>query len=37
MLRTQGLSCAKEEKRLRDLKVMIRVMKGGEEEEDEAC
>ena len=36
MLRIQGLSCAKEEKRLRGLKVMIRVMTGSEEEEDEA-
>lgn len=33
MLRIQGLSCAKEEKRLRGLKVMIRVV-GSEEEED---
>lgn len=34
MLRIQALSCAKEEKRLRGLKVMIRM--GPEEEEDEA-
>lgn len=33
MFRIQGLSCAKEEKRLRGLKVMIGVV-GSEEEED---
>lgn len=36
MFKIEGLSCAKEEKSLRDLKMMIRVVMGGEEEEDEA-
>lgn len=36
MLKIEGLSCAKEEKILRDLKMMIRVIMGGEEGEDEA-
>lgn len=35
MLQIQGLPCAKKEKRLRALKVMIRVVMGGEEEVDE--